>query len=305
MGKKICLIRRFNVEWWKLKLLENDMDKTIAVINDISGFGRCSLTAAIPVISALGAEPCPLVTAVLSAQTGFPFYHMTDLTGHMLPIMENWQRMGAEFNGIYSGFLTGPEQVGLVQDFIGRFRRPDTVLLTDPILGDNGELFPIFDMDFVGRMLELASASDIVTPNLTELCLLTGESFGALTETAGSPDYFKRIAGICEKLMKAGAGAVAVTGIRRGGSIANLTMDGGGFDVCSLPMHPGSFSGTGDLFASVLCGCAVEGRDLRESAKLASKFINAAIAATPGDRDRNYGVSFQQVLGMLTDGVDL
>jgi pyridoxine kinase len=277
------------------------MDKKIAVINDISGFGRCSLTAAIPVISAMGSEPCPLVTAVLSAQTGFPGYHMTDLTDHMEPVMASWEKMGEKFDGIYSGFLTGRHQVELVKKFIEKFRRPGTILLTDPIMGDNGALFPIFDMDFVGRMLEIVSVSDIVTPNLTELCLLTGADFGEITEKAEEPDYFDRIAELGYKLISHGAKSVAVTGIHRGGSIANLTMDSGGCSVSSQPMHPGSFSGTGDLFASVLCGGAMKGMSLNASAELASRFINAAIQVTPPGRDRNHGVSFEKVMHLLID----
>ena len=151
------------------------MTKKIAVINDLSGFGKCSLTAAISVIASMGVQPCPLPTAILSAQTGFPSYFYDDYTDRMDAISAEWKKMNVRFDGIYTGFLSGRTQIGKVMSFLDTFYKDDTFLLVDPVMGDNGERFSIFSSEFQQEMKELTARADIVTPNLTELCLLTGE----------------------------------------------------------------------------------------------------------------------------------
>ena len=164
------------------------MTKKIAVINDLSGFGKCSLTAAISVIASMGVQPCPLPTAILSAQTGFPSYFYDDYTDRMDAISAEWKKMNVRFDGIYTGFLSGRTQIGKVMSFLDTFYKDDTFLLVDPVMGDNGERFSIFSSEFQQEMKELTARADIVTPNLTELCLLTGEDSRLAADIASETD---------------------------------------------------------------------------------------------------------------------
>ena len=146
--------------------------KKIAVLNDLSGLGKCSLTAAIPVISVMGVQACPLPTAVLSAQTGFPSYYYDDYTEHMEEIMDQWEKMDFRPDGIYTGFLAGDDQAEMALEFIERFADADTRILTDPILGDNGMEYPIYTEALCEKMRQLAEKASMITPNLTEALLL-------------------------------------------------------------------------------------------------------------------------------------
>ena len=146
--------------------------KKAAVIHDLSGFGKCSLTAAIPVLSALGVQCCPVATAVLTGQTGYPCYHCTDLTAMLPDYIDAWGKNNAHFDAIYSGFLTGAEQISQVLDFIHHFREEHTLLLVDPVMGDDGNAYPFFTPGLLNGMKELTLEADVITPNLTEACLL-------------------------------------------------------------------------------------------------------------------------------------
>ena len=146
--------------------------KKAAVIHDLSGFGKCSLTAAIPVLSALGVQCCPVATAVLTGQTGYPCYHCTDLTAMLPDYIDAWGKNNAHFDAIYSGFLTGAEQISQVLDFIRQFREEHTLLLVDPVMGDDGNAYPFFTPGLLNGMKELTLEADVITPNLTEACLL-------------------------------------------------------------------------------------------------------------------------------------
>ena len=148
------------------------MTKKIAVINDLSGFGRCSLTAAISVHSAMGVQACPLPTAILTAQTGYPSYYCDDYTDKMEHYRTEWKKMGQHFDGIYTGFVAGEAQIRQIFNFIDTFDSPDTFLLVDPVMGDNGRTYSIFTPPLLSQMRRLAMRADIITPNLTEFCLL-------------------------------------------------------------------------------------------------------------------------------------
>lgn len=153
------------------------MGKKVAVINDLSGFGRCSLTAAISVLSAMGVQACPLPTAVLSAQTGYEDYHCVSLTEEMEQFRRSWEKMEARFDGIYTGFAADEEQIGHMIHIAETFHKKKAFLLVDPIMGDHGYKFDIFSIEFCRKMRELAKMADIVTPNLTELCILTDTDY--------------------------------------------------------------------------------------------------------------------------------
>ena len=146
--------------------------KKIAVINDLSGLGKCSLTAAIPVISVMGVQACPFPTAVLSNQTGYETYFCEDFTEHMAPYMEEWKKRGFVPDGIYTGFLSDEKQADKILKFIDTFAGEDTLILTDPVMGDDGAVYPIYTEELCSRFRELARRSYVITPNLTEALLL-------------------------------------------------------------------------------------------------------------------------------------
>ena len=146
--------------------------KKAAVFNDLSGFGKCSLTAAIPVLSAQGVQCCPMASAVLTNQTGYEYHKCTDLTAMIKDYIDNWQKNNAHFDGIYSGFMTGSKQIELFMDFLDVFYEENTMLLVDPVMGDDGRTYGIYSAALLDGMKALSRKADVITPNLTEACLL-------------------------------------------------------------------------------------------------------------------------------------
>lgn len=280
--------------------------KKIALINDLSGFGRCSLTAAIPVISALGVQACPLPTAVLTAQTGFGTYYCDDYTDRMDYFTKQWALMNERFEGIYSGFLASFEQLEKVNTFLDRFHTENTLFLADPIMGDHGKRFPMFSEFFLQSMRELTLRADVITPNLTELCLLTDTNYEELTSHSQEDDYLERIQRICLNFSGKAQRpqTIIVTGILRKRDdqtfITNLAVSAKEC-ICVETRYTGtSFSGTGDLFASTVCGCLVKGLLLSETIQKAADFLQPAIEeATKDAIPRNYGVPFEKYLSRL------
>ena len=188
----------------------------VAVLNDLAGFGRCSLTAAISVLSAMGVQPCPLPTAVLSAQTGFESYFFQDLTEQMGMITEEWKKSGAQFDGIVTGFMSDHRQIGEVNHFLDLFHKEGTFLLVDPVLGDNGKRFSVFDGLFQKEMKQLVKRADIVTPNVTELCLLTDYDYDKIqniSETGDREALFLEVSKAAGRLLDSGVSEVIVTGV--------------------------------------------------------------------------------------------
>lgn len=290
------------------------MTKRIAVINDLSGFGRCSLTAAISVIAAMGVQPCPLPTAILSAQTGYSSYFYDDYTDKMGNIRKEWEKMGVSFDGIYTGFLSGSRQIGKAMEFLDAFYKKDSgFLLVDPVMGDNGQRFSIFSSEFQAEMKQLVSRADIITPNLTELCLLAGvdpETVVKRPEEKGIPEDEKQIIHTVEELarsiMKTGPREVIVTGIRFADSadgkekMGNLIVTRDGARLFSQPFIGESYSGTGDLFASVIAGGKARGDSLEEDTELAGEMIVRAIRDSVRESiPRDEGVEYEKYLPML------
>ena len=182
------------------------MTKKIAVINDLSGFGRCSLTAAISVIAAMGVQPCPLPTAILSGQTGYPSYFYDDYTDKMDEFCREWKKMGASFDGIYTGFMSDVRQIEKVFDFLDTFYGKRTFLLVDPIMGDDGRRFGMCTPDFLSMMKELAAQADIITPNLTELCFLSGTEFRMIEQMTDEKHLLTIVEQMVRNVMDKGSG---------------------------------------------------------------------------------------------------
>ncbi len=285
------------------------MTKKIAVVNDLSGFGRCSLTAAIPVIAAMGVQPCPLPTAVLSAQTGYWSYFIDDYTKKMENIYREWEKMNVRFDGIYTGFLSDIGQIRQTEQFLDIFFSEGTFLLVDPVMGDNGARFGIFSEEFQYAMRELVRRADIITPNLTELCLLAGEDCRLAEADAGEKSQIIKAAEqMAGDVMAAGPMEAVVTGIRfreeENGKemVGNLAVTREGAELFATEFVGESYSGTGDLFASVIAGGKARRYTLGNSVRLAQTFVGAAIQdAVKEGVPRNEGVEFERHLGMLAN----
>lgn len=295
--------------------------KKVALINDLSGFGRCSLTAAIPVISTMGLEACPLPTAVLTAQTGFPSYYCDDYTDRMNYFTDEWKKMNVSFDGIYSGYLASPQQMKQVIHFLDHFQNENTLYLADPIMGDNGHKYPFLNEELLAGMRELTSRATVITPNLTELCLLAGVSYDDLYAHRYEEDYLLRIQDVAFGLLEKNCpsqGAsngqtspttgrsqtIIVTGILQededGTFVTNLAVSNEECACTSSPYTGISFSGTGDLFASVICGSLVNDLPLQEAMDKACDFLQPAIEeATDAGIPRDFGIPFQKYLSRL------
>ncbi|HJD04403.1 MAG TPA: pyridoxamine kinase [Candidatus Mediterraneibacter caccogallinarum] len=282
------------------------MTKKIAVINDLSGFGRCSLTAAISVIASMGVQPCPLPTAILSGQTGYPSYFYDDYTDKMDEFRREWKKMGVSFDGIYTGFMSDGRQIEKVFDFLDTFYRKKTFLLTDPIMGDDGRRFGMCTPEFLGMMKELTARADIITPNLTELCLLTDTDFRMIELMTDEKHLLTIVEQMARNVMDRGTKAVVVTGIRFTDSsdgvqkMGNLAVTRKEKFLSAFPFVGESYSGTGDLFASVIAGGRARGDKLEKSMETAGRLIGLALEdSVRGKVPRNDGVDYEQYLWML------
>ena len=284
--------------------------KKIAVLNDLSGMGKCSLTAAIPVISVMGIQACPLPTAVLSAQTGFPSYYCDDYTDRMDAIMEEWKKMDFYPDGIYTGFLADARQADKAVEFIEQFAKEDTKILIDPVMGDNGEEYPIYTEALCEKMRFLVRRVTVITPNLTEaLLLLYGARRAHVLWKELSLMDEERLLKFTEstgkELSKEFDTEVVITGIdlparENHQEMGNLICKDGVQTWVSTVKEGGSYSGTGDLFASVLSAGMVKGMDTVDSVRKAVKFLSKGIHdAVLEGTDRNEGICFERYLSEL------
>lgn len=270
-----------------------EKQKRVAAIHDISGIGKCSLTAAIPVISAAGIEAAAMPTAVLSTHTGnIQGYTYRDLTSDLNPIANHWKNLGITFDGIYSGFLGSTEQVDIVCNFIDMFRGEDTVVIVDPAMADCGKMYTTFDKSFAKEMTLLCRKADIIVPNLTEAAFLLGEEY---LEPPYSKEY---IEDILRRLSFLGPAMVVLTGVAFNDDelgCAVYCRDTDEIFYSFSMKYPGIYYGTGDLFASALTGAYMRGKSISESAEIALEFTNAAIGRTyEAGTDTRLGVNFEQ-----------
>lgn len=271
-----------------------------AAIHDLSGIGRCSLTAAIPILSAMGIQVCPFPTAVLSNQTGFPRYELVDLTDRMEAFGQCWAPWYGRFDAVYSGFLGNPRQAEITRGLVEKLRGEDTLVLVDTVLGDHGMRYPIFDEEMCSRVRELAFDADVITPNLTEACLLAGEPAEAAQDMQSRAELIQ----LASYLASQGPGTVVITGIRDEDQVANLAYikeDSRCFWESSRRIGY-SYSGTGDVLASILCGGLVHGLPLGEVLRTACRFLETALEETAeSGSDPREGVIFEPFLGQLTE----
>ena len=282
------------------------MAKKIAVINDLSGFGKCSLTAALPVISVMGAQACPLPTAVLSAQTGYPTYYLDDYTDKMEYFRQEWEKLGVTFDGIYTGFVASEKQLDHIFRFLQTFRREGTFLLVDPVMGDDGVKYDPFTDGLLEKMKRLVVMADVITPNLTELCLLTGAEYETV-RALSKEIQIRVIREMADGILTNGPETVIVTGIRffddDGPKIGNLIITKTGIRMIDFPYIGSSYSGTGDLCASIIAGALARGQQIEEACRLAGSFIEAAMKDSAQVQEPSYsGTEFEKHLGLLLPG---
>lgn len=272
--------------------------KRAALINDLSGIGRCSLTVALPIVSAMGFECAVLPTALLSNHTGFDKFTFFDFTEYMRGYMDCWENLNARFDTVYSGFLGSVEQIDITLEFMSRFGN-GALKLVDPVMGDNGRIYTTYTPEMCEHMRRLVASADVITPNLTELCVLCSQEY------PDSPVTTDSIVSLCKKL-DSGADIV-VTGLETGvvkdipqGVISNIVYQNGNYSVISNKKVPTLYCGTGDVFASVLCGGCGRGLDLKSAVKKASDFVELCTRDTYADNgDKLYGVRFEDKLTTL------
>ena len=268
----------------------------IAAIHDLSCFGRCSLTIALPVLSAMGCQCCPLPTALLSAHTGFPGNTFLDLTTEMGRIADHWTAMDLQFGAIYSGFLGSADQVDTVARFFNTFKKSDTAVIVDPVMGDHGTAYRTCTPELCRGMRVLAENADVITPNLTEAALLLDHPYEEIQRT----DAYE----VVRRLSVGGRRSVVLTGYSsESGQTGALCFDrdSGESKAVQTPREPQDFSGTGDLFASVLAGGVARGVPLFQAAQAAADFVRDCIARTLAEElTEQDGVDFEPLLGQLT-----
>ena len=274
--------------------------KRVAVVNDLSSFGKCSLTASLPIFSCMGIQACPLPTAVLSCQTGFEEFFKQDMTFVWDSYFDSWRKMGVKFDAIVSGYLTCAYQIKKLKEFIAEFRRKDTLFVVDPVLGDDGQLYPGMGLDMVREMNELISVADFCTPNLTELCLLNDVNPMQALEKRSTDELFSLVKTLGKKLLQSGCKAVVVTGIRHDDSVSNFVCSKECEVVTSSPSYKVNMSGSGDIFCTILTAEVLSGKTLEKAVSIADKFLTQAIRDTArGEFDNKHGLNFEKYLRNL------
>ncbi|MDP4145170.1 MAG: pyridoxamine kinase [Bacillota bacterium] len=269
--------------------------KKIAVVNDVTGFGRCSVAVALPIISAMKIQCCPLPTAILSAHTGFSSFFFDDYTPHMRDYINNWKELNLQFDGICTGFLGSKEQIDIVAEFLESFKTKDTIVMVDPVMGDYGQLYPTYTQEMCDEMKRLIKYADVGTPNLTEACRLLDIPYpkGEL-----EPEQLENIA---KELCSKGPNKIVITGLQHNGYIQNFIYETGKpYTIVEVKKIGEDRSGTGDVFSSIVASNIVKGVDIVTAVKKAVDFISKAIDYTVKiGTPVNEGLCFEEYLNEL------
>ena len=269
--------------------------KRVAAIHDISGFGKCSLTVALPIISAAGIEVSAIPTAVLSTHTGgIEGFTYRDLTEDMAPFAKHWKSLNLHFNAIYSGFLGSFEQIDIVSNIFDMLKTYDTLIMVDPCMADNGKLYSIYNESMVSGMVKLCRKANIIVPNLTEAAFMLNKPF------IEGPYTKKYIEDTLKELATLGCKKVVITGVY----FDDKTLGAASYDCVKNEITysfnkivKGSFHGTGDVFASALLSGILNGFSLTESTQIAVDFTYNSIHSTElAQTDRRFGVNFEENL---------
>ena len=275
------------------------MQKRVLAINDISCMGKCSLTVALPIISSVGHECVILPTALLSTHTaqGFGDFVSFNMTDQMKQIAAHFERLDTRFDAIYSGYIVSPDQADYIYELVNKLADNDTLVVVDPVLGDNGRLYRGFTERNISAIKRLCSVADVITPNLTEASLLTGiESDGVHMTREGVAHLLDALSTLCKK-------KIVITGIEMNvGELTTAVMDveRGETTLYTRPKISGSVHGSGDIFASALTALYLDGMTFNTAIERALDFTLSAIAdSAEDDNSRWYGVNFEKYLGEI------
>ena len=283
--------------------------KKVAVIDDLSGYGRCSLAVVLPIISALGLQACPVPTAILSNHTGFPSEYKYDFTDHMEPYIQAWEQLKLNFDGIMAGYMNYDEQVKIAAEFITKFKKDKTIVLVDPAMADHGRLYRGFTEDYVGYVKDrLVRQATVIKPNITEACMLTGFDYGEIV-SAAREHTMRRLKShlmyIVDDLRKLGPVDVVITGLDRGDRILNTLADKDGVKFISVRKTGQNRSGTGDIFSSVLLSSLMLNMSLEHAVRKAADFVGSAIALSEAaGMPVAEGVMFERIMSRLSATAD-
>ncbi len=271
--------------------------KRVLTIQDISCVGQCSLTVALPILSACGLEGCVLPSALLSTHTAFPGAIIRDLTEDMPRIAAHWQECGIRFDAISSGYLGSRQQIEYVMDMFGSLGKEGCVKIVDPAMADHGKLYRGFDRQFVEAMGALCAQADFLIPNMTEACLLTG--------TPWRESYDREfVAGLLRKLADLGPKSIILTGAAFSPDRTGVAVwSGGEVYYYGHEKLPQSRHGTGDIFAAAFTGALLRGKDAMEAAQIAADFVCQCIRNSQNDPDHWYGAKFEPLLPKLIDAL--
>lgn len=274
------------------------MQKKIALINDITGFGRCSIAVMAPIVSAMKIQAVTIPTAILSTHTQFPVYYFDDYTSKMKDYIQTYKDLKMEFDGISTGFLGSFEQVEIVIDFFKTFKKDNTFVLVDPVMGDHGKLYKTYTPQLCEKMKELVRYADVLTPNLTELCTLVD------CEYPKERISIKELEAMCQKLSEHGPGHIVVTGIPFNKTqIMNFIFNvGEDFQIVMVDRIGGDRSGTGDVISSIVAAMVLNGHSVYESVKKAAVFVSKCIKYCEAEQVPNHwGLSFEMFLKDLME----
>lgn len=252
--------------------------KRVLAVHDLCSFGRCSLTAAIPVISAMGMQVCPLPTAFFSNNLTYGEFTFHDFTDKMTGFMDRWEKLGFRYDAVYSGFLASVEQIEVVRDAARRFAsREGALVVVDPAMGDDGKLYPVFGPEYVDAMRTLVREATLITPNFTEACFLLGESCGTAVPSS------EALRAMTEKLAALGAKQVVITSVPASENeikVVSFDSVAGEYAERTTPRIPFTTCGTGDLFTSVVTGALLRGETLAAASALAMRFVSRVMEFT-------------------------
>lgn len=275
--------------------------KRIVTIQDISCVGKCSLTVALPIISAMGVEAAVVPTAVLSTHTAFQGFTFRDVTSDIKPISEHWKKEKIDFDAVYTGYLGSFEQLNLVSEFFSDYKTKDNIIFVDPVMADNGKLYPGFTQEFADQMAQLCSKADIIVPNLTEASFMLGIDY------VGDNYDEEYIRDVLKKLSKLGTPNVVLTGVSFNPDelgVMAYNADTDEFFSYFSEKIPVCFHGTGDVFASCCVGALMNGFSLNDSLKIAVDYtVNSIRKTVEDDNHRWYGVNFESAIPYLVNRI--
>lgn len=267
--------------------------KRIVTIQDFSCVGKCSLTSALPVISAAGVEACGIPTALLSNHTGFDSFYSRDLTEELVPIGAQLKRENIGFDAIYTGYIASVHQMELISEFIDSFGGKDVLVFVDPVMGDNGRIYSGLSADHAQHFRKLCRKADIIAPNITEACLLLDREYSPEISRGGVEDMLIQ-------LNKLYGGYVFITGVRDGDKLGAVGYDGSSFHGHFAPREDIVIAGTGDIFSAAFLGAVMRGADYARALDIAVDFTYEAVRCTVEAPDkRHYGVHFELALPYL------